>query len=287
MNDRAVLVYGAGGFLGRDLVTRFWNAGMKVYGTASRPSPEPPYVPMWPGREPGDWGPPPEDLHALVIAAGPRPGLVEEADTMRHLLAVRNAIAWARHYGVQRVVFVSVLGASTEGPHPLQRVKAQAEAIVERAGLAWTIVRPSLLFGRGADLFDRLESWASLPVSLVPVSPAVVQPVFVGDVSEAILRIIGHPATVGRTFDLPGPHLVTLRDLIRQMAADGVWWQRRVLSVAPDWRFARFVRWPWTPGEWDYFETEPRVRDSRWLVDLGILPRTLSMYYAPFGRHLS
>ncbi|MGC8487467.1 MAG: NAD-dependent epimerase/dehydratase family protein, partial [Clostridia bacterium] len=134
MNDRAVLIWGAEGFLGRDLVTRCWNAGMKVYGTAPNQSARPAYIPLWPGRGTGEWQEPPEDLRTLVMAAGPGPGLATEQAAVRHLQDVRNVLAWARHYGVQRVVFVSVLAAAADGAHPLQRMKAQAESMVEHSG---------------------------------------------------------------------------------------------------------------------------------------------------------
>lgn len=284
MTGRGVLITGASGFLGQALVERFWTAGWKVYGASSSTVADPPYIPLWAASEDPAGVEPPADLGAVVIASGPGPNMDADGAGARHLDGIRQILAWARHHQVQRLVYVSVLAASQDGLHPLRRVKAHGEDLVQHSGLAWTVVRPSLLFGHGSGFFQRLEEWASRPVSFVPSSPAVTQPVFVSDVAEAILRAVGSPSTVGRVFECPGPHLVTMRDLIRQMAADSVWWQRRVLAVDPQGRFARMVRWPWTTAEWSYYETEPRVRDSHWLLDLGILPRSLSMFYAPFGR---
>lgn len=285
MNAKSILITGAAGFMGRALVQRFLTAGWKVYGAASAPGADSPFIPFWAGAEEPGTTEPPDDLMGIVVASGPGPAL--ETDDSRHLEGLGRILAWARHYQVPRIIYVSVLGAAADDVHPLRRVKAQGEVMVAHSDVAWTVVRPSLLFGRGAPLFERLEAWATRPVSLAPASPAAVQPVFVGDIAEAVLRIVVTPATVGRVFDCPGPHLLTMRELIRQMAADSVWWQRRVLPVEPEGRVARMVRWPWSPGEWLYFQSEPRVRDSQWLLELGILPRSLSVYYAPFGRSWS
>jgi hypothetical protein len=70
--------------------------------------------------------------------------------------------------------------------------------------------------------------------------------------------------------------------MLEHMGSDSVWWRRHLFHVHPRWE-GRVVHWPWTEAEWRYLEAEPLVRDCRWMTDLGILPRTLTMFYAPYS----
>lgn len=286
MTGEGVLIAGAGGFLGRHVVDRFWQGGWKVYGSGGAGSVPATYIPLW-SRADIPEGEPPDDLTTLVVSFGPRPGTDAHHEGARYLESVRLTVAWARHWDVKRLVLISILGASETSSYPLHRIKIRVEAIVRQSGLSWTILRPSLMFGRDNPLFHRLETWAARPLALVPESPALVQPIFVDDVGEAVYRAVGNPLAIGQIYELAGPHPVGLRELARQMAADTVWWQRQTVTVPARWQRRGLFGWPWTPGEWEYFHAEPLIRDGRWITDLGILPRSLSMFYAPYGRQES
>ena len=79
-----------------------------------------------------------------------------------------------------------------------------------------TIVRPGAMFGPGDALFGTLAEL----VRLLPILPLIgsgstrLQPVFVEDVAEAVVSILTDPATVGRTYELAGPGVYTLRELV-------------------------------------------------------------------------
>jgi NADH dehydrogenase len=118
--------------------------------------------------------------------------------------------------GVRRLVHVSALGASADGPSRYQRSKAEGEAVLRESGLDLTLLRPSVIFGAGDNffnLFARLQ--ASVPLLLLPGACAKLQPVWVGDVARAVLRCLQDPATVGRTYELAGPQVCTLGELVR------------------------------------------------------------------------
>ena len=86
--------------------------------------------------------------------------------------------------------------------------------------LDWTIVRPSVIFGPEdafLNLFAQLLRFA--PVMALARADAKFQPVYVGDVAECIVRAVGLPETVGRTFPLCGPRIYTLRELVRYAGA--------------------------------------------------------------------
>src|SRR5690606_19864432 len=95
--------------------------------------------------------------------------------------------------------------------------KAAAEAIVRDSGLAWTVLRPSLVFGPGDDFFGRVL--ADL-VRRPPLIPQVgdgrfpFRPVWVGDVVRAFGGALERPATVGRTYEVVGPTEYTFRELL-------------------------------------------------------------------------
>lgn len=137
-----------------------------------------------------------------------------------HLQVARGAGAAAGPHR-PRLIHVSALGAGADPaalPSRYLRSKAVAEAIVRESGLAWTMLRPSVVFGAGDSfltLFARLQRW--LPVLLLPGCEARMQPVHVGDVVQAMLRCLEparEGATVGRAFDLAGPDVLTLRELV-------------------------------------------------------------------------
>jgi hypothetical protein len=91
------------------------------------------------------------------------------------------------------------------------------EVAVQRTFPDATIVRPSAMFGPGDALFATLAGLARL----LPVLPLIgggrmrLQPVYVEDVAEAVGRILADPGAVGRTYELAGPRVYTLRDLVK------------------------------------------------------------------------
>lgn len=97
------------------------------------------------------------------------------------------------------------------------RSKAAGERIVREAReLQSTVFRPSVVFGPGDAFLNRfaaLQKW--LPVFPVGRAEARFQPVFVGDVASAIVNALDTPATFGRCYEIAGPEIYTLRELIR------------------------------------------------------------------------
>lgn len=132
-------------------------------------------------------------------------------------LPARLAQACVRN-GVRRLVHVSALGVSDDGQGPSMYLRSKSDgerAIRQTAGLDWTILRPSVIFGPGdsfLNLFAALQR--SFPVMPLARAGARFQPVFVGDVAAAICNALENPATIGRTYELAGPEVFTLRRLV-------------------------------------------------------------------------
>lgn len=134
-----------------------------------------------------------------------------------HVELPKRLVAAARQAGVQRIVHVSALGASADAPSEYQRSKADGEAAIRAAApdLAWTILRPSVIFGPG-DSF--LNLFASL-VRRFPVMPlggadARFQPVYVEDVADVVAEALQRSDAAGQTFDMAGPTQYSLRELV-------------------------------------------------------------------------
>lgn len=141
-----------------------------------------------------------------------------------HVDLPRRIVAACRRAGVPRLLHMSALGASAQGPSLYLRSKAAGEALVEQAGtygdgahppMAITIFRPSVLFGRDdrfLNLFATMQRW--LPVIPLAKAHAQFQPVAVTDVAEAFKATLDDPESFSRTYELAGPRVYTLADLV-------------------------------------------------------------------------
>ena len=119
--------------------------------------------------------------------------------------------------GVQHLVHVSALGADPQGPSMYQRSKARGETVVHNAGLQLTILRPSVIFGaedKFLNLFADLQSVA--PFMPLAGSGTRFQPVWVADVARAVAVCLQKPDTIGQTFELCGPDVLTLGELVKR-----------------------------------------------------------------------
>ena len=117
--------------------------------------------------------------------------------------------------GVTRVVHVSALGVSADAPSNYLRSKAAGEAALQAAPLALTVLRPSVIFGaadRFLNLFAALQALA--PVIPLAGADARFQPVWVEDVSEAVLRCLQRRDSIGKTYECAGPRILTLAELV-------------------------------------------------------------------------
>lgn len=119
--------------------------------------------------------------------------------------------------GVQRLVHVSALGADPQGPSMYQRSKARGETVLHNAGLQLTILRPSVIFGaedKFLNLFADLQAVA--PFMPLAGSGTRFQPVWVADVARAVAVCLQKPDTIGQTYELCGPDVLTLGELVKK-----------------------------------------------------------------------
>ncbi len=117
--------------------------------------------------------------------------------------------------GVARLVHLSAIGADAASASQYARTKAEGEAALRAAFPSAIILRPSLVFGAEDQFFNRFGAMASLSPALPVISGATrFQPVYVGDVADAVMAALADPAAQGRTFELGGPRVWTFRELL-------------------------------------------------------------------------
>jgi len=134
-----------------------------------------------------------------------------------HVELPRKVVGACRAAGVGHLVHVSAIGSSESGPGAYLRSKGRGESAIREsaASLPWTILRPSVIFGEG-DKF--LNTFARL-VALFPFVPlagagARFQPIWVEDVAHALAAVLGNPQAYGQIYELCGPRVYTLRELV-------------------------------------------------------------------------
>jgi uncharacterized protein YbjT (DUF2867 family) len=128
----------------------------------------------------------------------------------------------ARAAGVERFVHLSALGADLRSPALYARSKAAGEAAVREHFPTATILRPSVVFGPEDRFFNRFAEMAvySPVLPLIGGGKTRFQPVYVGDVAEAVVGCLEDPATEGRTYELGGPKIYSFREIMELVLAE-------------------------------------------------------------------
>ncbi|RYC30573.1 complex I NDUFA9 subunit family protein [Lichenibacterium minor] len=226
-----VTVFGASGFLGRHVVRALARAGFRVMAGCRRPDLANYLQPL--GRV-GQIQPVqtnvryPESLAAALRHAEVAVNLVgilsESGDQTFEAVHVEGARAMARaarDAGVRRFVQVSAIGADAESNAVYGRTKARAEAAVRDIYPDAVILRPSIVFGPEDDFFNRFAAMARFAPALPLVGGGHTrfQPVFVGDVADAVALAAEGGARAGTVYELGGPSVRTFKELMEYVLA--------------------------------------------------------------------
>ena len=133
-----------------------------------------------------------------------------------HGQGAHNVARQARNAGVERLIHISGVGADPESGSTYVRARGLGEDLVKGAFEDVTILRPSVLFGPDDSFFNTLAGLArqtpALP--LFGMGRTKLQPVFVGDVSEACVNVLADPSTQGKVYELGGPGIYTYKALV-------------------------------------------------------------------------
>ena len=295
--DMLVTVFGGSGFLGRHVVRALAGRGYRIRVAVRRPELTGYLQPM--GRV--------GQIHAVqanlrfpdsVSAA------VGDADAVVNLVGLlfesgrqrfdavmtkgAQTVAEAAKAAAASLVHVSAIGADEHSSSRYARAKAQGERLVHEADDTAIIVRPSIVFGPEDDFFNRFAAMARISpaLPLVGGGHTRMQPVFAGNVGEAIARAVDGDLKPGATYELGGPEVRTFKELMEYVLA--VTHRRRLLVPVPfalmKLQAAVLQFWPTPPITPDQVELLKRdnvvgddaKRDGRTLEGVGITPESIA-----------
>ena len=133
-----------------------------------------------------------------------------------HGQGAHNVARQAGNAGVERLIHISGVGADPASDSPYVRARGIGEDLVKGAFEGVTILRPSVIFGPDDSFFNTLAGLARqmLVLPLFGRGRTKLQPVFVGDVAEACVRVLADPSTQGKLYELGGPRIYTYKTLM-------------------------------------------------------------------------
>jgi uncharacterized protein YbjT (DUF2867 family) len=139
-----------------------------------------------------------------------------------HTELTRGVLRASRSAGVTRLLQVSALKAAVDAPSYYLRSKGDAEQLIRESSTAldWTIFQPSVMFGPGDSFLNRFAGLLAVSPWVFPLAKpnARFQPVLVDDVIEAILRCLHGGASSRQTYELGGPQIYSLREIVGLVA---------------------------------------------------------------------
>ena len=288
MKDQLVTVFGGSGFLGRYVVRALLDTGARVRIAARNPGDG------WFLKTQGGLGQTQfvaadvrkQDTVARALegatAAVNLVGILKGDFDAFHIDGARNVAVCAAKAGCSALVQVSAIGADTASPSAYGKSKGEGEAAVRVAFPTATILRPSIVFGREDGFVNRFASLISkLPVVPIIRGPAKFQPVYVGDVADAVVAALSDPGVHGgKTYELGGPEVISMAGLNRWIAeATG---RARMFVPMPDavaGAMALFTGWlpgaPMTRDQWLMLQSDNVVTADDGLKALRVAPTPL------------
>jgi len=291
--DTLITVYGGSGFLGRHVVRALAKRHYRIRVAVRRPDLAFHLQPL--GRVGQIHAVQANLRNAASVEAAARDasalvnlvGLLFEGgrqkfDAVHALGAEQVAMAAKAHNA--KLVHVSAIGADEASPAQYARSKAAGERLVKTANPDAIVMRPSIVFGPEDNFFNRFASMATMSPALPLIGGGTTkfQPVFVGDIAEAIADAIDGKLKAGTTYELGGPEVVTFKQLLefilktierKRLLVPFPFWLARLQATA-----LQFLPVPLlTPDQVDMLRVDNVVSDTaktegRTLPGIGISP---------------
>ena len=229
--DTLVTVIGGTGFLGRQIVRRLARDGYRLRVTSRKPSHALSVAPLGNVgqialvkadiRDEAEVARAVEGAAVVVNLVGIlRPSGGRTFDAI-HAEGAATVARLAAKAGAKRLLQISAIGADAKSRSSYARSKAEGEIAAREAFPGATILRPSIVFGQGDGFFNRFAGLMRVSRIAFPLfggGKTKFQPVFVGDVADAVANAIADERTKGRTYELGGPVVYRFKDLLGYVA---------------------------------------------------------------------
>ena len=137
-----------------------------------------------------------------------------------HVHGTEHVLAACKRHAVKQYLHMSALGAGAIPASSYSRSKGDAEGYVRQSGMAWTLIRPSIIYGVGDSFFTKFKDMsAMLPVLPVIQPETRFQPVWVEDVARVFVQSIGNRHVHEQTYELAGPKAYSFMELMTLLMA--------------------------------------------------------------------
>ena len=309
-NLKLVTVFGGSGFLGRYVVRALTSRGYKVRVACRRPDLAGHLQPL------GNVG------QIQYIQANLRyrwsiDRAVEGADAVVNLVGILSesgrqtfdavqarGAGWVAQAAAKEgaaMVQMSALGADADSPAEYAQTKSVGERSVREAVPSAIIFRPSILFGPEDEFFNRFAGMAKMSpfLPLIGGGGNLFQPVYVGDVAQAVVNAVDGKLTAGSTWELGGPEVLSFKQCLEKMLP---LIERKPVFISLPFAvartFARLLQYlpgaPLTPGQVDLLKTDNIVSqeatdEGRTLAGAGVQPTSMMSvlpdYLVRFRKH--
>ncbi len=260
MRHQDILVIGGSGFVGLHIVNRLVGRGLKVTVPVRRRAAAGQLITLptvdvveadvhddavldqlLPGCD--------AVINLVGILQGSRGSPYGPEFARAHVELPRRIVVRCHQHRVRRYLHMSALGADSTGPSMYQRSKGDGEAAVRDSGLDWNIFQPSVIFGPEDHFLNTFAMLASIaPVLPIASAETRFQPIWVGDVADAFVNALDEPRTIHRAYELAGPKIYTLRELV-QFAAEASGHRRPVVGLPAGLARVQAIVMELAPGE--------------------------------------
>ena len=225
-SDNLITVIGGSGFIGRHIVRKLAKRGYRVRVACRRPDLAGHLVPL---GSPGQVVPMqanvrfPASLTAAcegALAVINLPAVLYSSGAQSfdalHIFGAEAVAKAAKAAKANMLVHFSSIGANSESSSAYQRTKAEGEAKAKSSFHNAIVIRPSIVFGPEDNFFNKFAAMArfSPALPLIGGGTTKFQPVFAGDVAEAVATLVDRGVANGKTYELGGPDVMSFRQIL-------------------------------------------------------------------------